>query len=189
MGEKAEGSEPIVERDDDRALLRERRGVVAFFAAESGPEAAAVDPDKDGKREAGGGKRQRFRPDVEVETVLRNAGGERIDVAVRLVLDAVVAELTCGAHIAPVLRGLRRFPAQLTDRRGGVGDAAKHHHAGGVEALEGAGVDRDARGGGDARCANGGEDGGTDQKRSIRHAQRCSRTMRTATYDYPGTAN
>src|SRR6266478_5055638 len=184
MGEKAEGSEPIVERDDDCALLRERRGVVTFFAAESGPESAAVDPDEHGTRGAGSGKRECIRPDVEVETILGNSRGERIDVAVRLVLDAVVAELTCGAHIIPVPRGLRRFPAQLADRRGGVGDAAKHHHAGGVEALEGAGVDRHAWRGGDARCANGGEDGGTDQKRSIRHAQRCSRTMRTATYDY-----
>src|SRR4030081_910003 len=104
MGEKAEGSEPIVERDDDRALLGERRRVVAFFAAESGPETAAVNPDKNGKRGGGSGKRQRPRPDVEVEAILGNSGGERIDVAVRLMLDAVVAELTCGAHIAPVLR-------------------------------------------------------------------------------------
>jgi len=61
------------------------------------------------------------------------------------VLDAVVAELTRGAHAAPVLRGLRRLPAQLTDRWGGVRDATEDHHAGGVEAFEGAGVDRDAR--------------------------------------------
>jgi hypothetical protein len=39
---------------------------------------------------------------------------------------------------------LRRPPAQLADRRCRVWDTAKHHHAGGVEAFEGAGVDRDA---------------------------------------------
>jgi hypothetical protein len=58
MGEEAERSESIVERDDDRALLRERCGVVAFFAAESGPEPAAVNPDEYGMRDAGSGKRE-----------------------------------------------------------------------------------------------------------------------------------
>src|SRR5450759_1950598 len=129
MREKAEGSKPIVDRDDDRAPFREGRPVVAFFAAESGPEPAAVDP-----YHHWAPRRvcvQRARPDVEIEAVLRDASGERIDVAVRLVLHAVVAELTCGPHIAPVLRGLRRLPAQLTDGRCGVGDTAKYRHPGG----------------------------------------------------------
>src|SRR5207253_779944 len=107
MREEAEWSEPIVERDDDRALLRESRAVVAFFTAEPGPESAAVDPDEDGtreagrgkrgagrgKREAGSGKRQRVRPDIEVQAILGDAGGEGIDVRIGLVLNAVVTEL------------------------------------------------------------------------------------------------
>jgi len=52
-----------------------------------------------------------------------------------------------------MLRGLRRLPAQLIDGRGGVRNAAEHHHAGGVEAFEGAGVDSDTWWGGDARGA------------------------------------
>src|SRR5258706_3066498 len=149
MSEEAERSEPIVERDDYRALLRERRGVVTFFAAESGPEAAAVDPDEYGTRGAGSGKRECIRPDVEVETILGNPGGERIDVAVRLVLDAVVAELTRGAHIIPVLRGLRRFPAQLADRRGGGKEGAGKHPTRGCEAPPGGrGAPHPGRGGG-----------------------------------------
>src|SRR6266852_1957173 len=99
MGEEAERSESIVERDDDRALLRERRGVVAFFAAESGPESAAMNPHQ--HRAACGARIERIRPNVEVEAIFRDAGGERIDVAVRLVLDAIVAELTCGPRTVP----------------------------------------------------------------------------------------
>src|SRR5450759_2861477 len=118
MREKAEGSKPIVDRDDDRAPFREGRPVVAFFAAESGPEAAAVNP-----YHHWAPRRvcvQRARPDVEIEAVLRDASGERIDVAVRLVLHAVVTELTCGAHTGPMRRRLRRPPTQLTYGRGGV---------------------------------------------------------------------
>src|SRR5450759_4434264 len=144
MREEAEGSEPIVERDDDRALFREPRTVVAFFAAESGEETAAVNP-----YHHWAPRRvcvQRIRPDVEKEAILGDAGRERIDVAVRLVLHAVVAELTCGPHIAPVLRGLRRLPAQLTDGRCGVGDTAKYRHPGGGidDSFQSTCVNRDA---------------------------------------------
>src|SRR6202521_1726833 len=186
MGEEPDRSEPIVERDDDGTLFREPRAVVAFFAAEPGEETAAVDPDHHGALQRP--SIYRVRPDVEKEAVLRDAGGERIDVAVRLVLDAVVAELICGVHTAPVLRWLRRLPAQLADWRRGVGDAAEDHHAGGVEAFEGAGVDRDARWGVDARCAKGGKDRGPGHgdphHRSIKHFQRCIRPIGTATDDY-----
>src|SRR5450759_5225098 len=144
MREKAKGSEPIAERDDDGALLREPRAVVAFLAAEAREEPAAVDP-----YHHWAPRRvcvQRARPDVEIEAVLRDASGERIDVAVRLVLHAVVAELTCGPHIAPVLRGLRRLPAQLTDGRCGVGDTAKYRHPGGGidDSFQSTCVNRDA---------------------------------------------
>jgi hypothetical protein len=58
MREEAEGTKSIIESDDDGALLREACAVVAFLSAEPGPESAAVDPDKDGKRDAGSGKRE-----------------------------------------------------------------------------------------------------------------------------------
>src|SRR5258705_13611351 len=98
MREKSKRSEPVVERDDHRTLLREPRTVVSFFAAETGPESAAVNPDEHGAPDAGRGNGERARPDVEVEAILGNAGGERINVGVRLVLHAIVAELTCWAH-------------------------------------------------------------------------------------------
>src|SRR6267143_581188 len=98
MRQKSEGTEPIVEGDDDRTLFREPRTVVALFAAEPGKETAAVDPDEDGARDAGSGKRERGRPDVEIEAVFRDARSEWIDVAVRLVLNAVPSELLRGSH-------------------------------------------------------------------------------------------
>ena len=58
MGEETERSEPIVERDDDGTLFRERRAVVTFFAAEPSKESAAVDPHEYGTRDAGSGKRE-----------------------------------------------------------------------------------------------------------------------------------
>src|SRR5207237_9890047 len=123
----------------------EAGAVVAFLAAEAGPESAAVDPDKDGKREAGGGRRQGLGPDVEVETILGDAGLEWIDVVVWLMLDAVVSELARVAYARPFRRRLWWFPPQVTYWRGGVGDAAEDHHSGGVESFERAGGDRYAR--------------------------------------------
>ena len=160
MREKAEGSEPIVERDDDRALLRQPRAVVPLFAAEPGEEPAAVDPYH--HRASRRARVQRARPDVEKEAILGDAGREGIDVGVRLVLDAVPSELLRGSDSIPWLHWLGWLPPQLPYGRRGVWNAAEHHHAGGVEALDGAGVDCDARSVGDARCAKGGEDGGPD---------------------------
>src|SRR2546423_12115997 len=87
--QKTEGTEPIVEGDDDRTLFRQPRTVMAFFAAETGKETTAVDPDQDGARGARTGDRERARPDVEIEAVFRNARRKRIDIGVRAVLNAV----------------------------------------------------------------------------------------------------
>src|SRR6266480_850235 len=127
MREKTERTETIIERDDDRALLREPRTVVPFLTAEPGPESAAVDPDKNGKRDAGRGKRERLRPDVEVEAVFRDAGGEGIDVGVGLMLDAVVSELASITHTRPGRRRLRWTPAQFANRRRCVWNATEDH--------------------------------------------------------------
>jgi hypothetical protein len=88
-----------------------------------------MNPDEYGTRGAGSGKRERARPDVEIKTIFRNPGCERIDIPVRLVLDAVVAELRCGTHTGPVRGGLRRPPPKRTDRRRGVRNPAKNSHA------------------------------------------------------------
>jgi hypothetical protein len=145
--EKAESAEPIVERHDDGSLLRERGAIVALLSAEARKETTAVNPHEYGTRGAGRRKRERARPDVEVEAVLRNAGGERIDVAVRLVLDAVVSELSCGAHTSPVRGGLRRPPPKRTDGRCRVGNTAEHGYPAGRidDPFKCAGIDRDAR--------------------------------------------
>src|SRR2546430_1601823 len=123
MREKAEGAEPIVQRDDDRALLGESSTIVALFTAEAGEESAAVDPDQyggSGTRVAGRRKRERARPDVEVETILRHTGFERIDVGVRLVLYAVSSEMLRISDSTPSLWRLRRFPPELAHRWCGV---------------------------------------------------------------------
>src|SRR5450759_1974999 len=154
MREKAKGSEPIVERDDDGALLREPRTVVAFFAAEPREETAAMNPHHHWPSRRA--RVERTRPDVEIEAILGDPGGEGIDVAVRLVLHAVPSELLRISDSTPRLRWLRRPPPQLADRSRGVGDTSKHHYAGGGidDSFEGAGVDRDALG----RSAMGAEE-------------------------------
>src|ERR1700693_1066077 len=91
MRQKTEGTEPIVERDDDHTFFREPRTVVAFFAAEPGKETAAMDPHHHRAERRPCAKR--IRPDVEIEAILRHTRGEGGDVGVGLVLDAVVAEL------------------------------------------------------------------------------------------------
>src|SRR5436190_19702068 len=123
MREESEGAEPIVQRDDDRALLGESSTIVALFTAEPGPESAAVDPDQyggSGTSDAGRRKRERARPDVEVETILRHTGFEWIDVGVRLVLYTVPSELLCSSDSTPSLWRLRRFPTELAHRWRGV---------------------------------------------------------------------
>src|SRR5437870_5718876 len=111
MRQKAKRSETVVERDHDRPFFGERTTVVSLLSAEAGPEPAAMNPDKNGKRDAGSGKRQGRRPDVEIETILGHTTGERIDVVVRLMLNAVVSELARVAYARPVSCWLWRTPA------------------------------------------------------------------------------
>ena len=142
MHEESEGPESIVQRDDDRALPRERPGIVALLAAEPREEAAAVDPHHDGTSPAGV-----WRPDVQVQAVFGLADGVGVDVAVRLVLHAVVSEMARVTHARPAGDRLRRAPAQVADGWDGVRDALEHERvARRIDASrERAGVDRDAR--------------------------------------------
>src|SRR3954462_3220870 len=110
MSEEAEGAQSIVEGDDDGTFLRESRTVVAFLAAESSPETAAVNPNQDGVRIRA--RVERARVDVQIKTIFRHTSRERIDIRVRLMLHAVVTQLRCRANALPGRRGLRWSPAQ-----------------------------------------------------------------------------
>src|SRR6476659_4367743 len=125
MRHETKGAEAVVEGDDDGALLRQGPTVMALFAAESGEESTAVNPHQHRSRRT---TVQRIRPDIQVETILRHSGRERIDIAVRLVLHAVVAEVACRAHALPPGGWLRRLPSQRSHRRRGVGNSAEYHH-------------------------------------------------------------
>src|SRR3954470_17472893 len=126
MREEPKRTETIVEGEDDRALFCERRTVVSFFAAEPRPESAAVDPNHHGSLHS---RSERRSPHVQVETILGDAGSKRIDVIVRLMLHAVVAELARVPHSRPVCRGTRRAPAQIGDWWRGVGDSTEDEDA------------------------------------------------------------
>src|SRR5262247_1231599 len=126
MREESENAESIVERDDHGALLRETRAVVPLLTTEAGVVATAVDPDHHGTLAT---RAERCRPDVQIETILGDSGGERIDVAVDLGLHAVFAESIGHAHGGPVRREQRSAPTQIADRRSRIRYAAKHEDA------------------------------------------------------------
>src|SRR5262245_54598447 len=126
MREESENTESIVERDDDGALLRETRTVMPLFTTEARVVATAVDPDHHGTF---GAAAERCRPDVQIETILGDSGGERIDVAVDLRLHAVFAKSIGRAHGGPVRRGHRSAPPQIADRWSRIRYAAKHEDA------------------------------------------------------------
>ncbi len=120
MGQEAQRSQPVVDRDDDDVAPRgEPAGVVDVGAAVEEP--APVDPHHD--RPSGGGRRAGRRPDVEVEAVLTGGPSEvRVEGGV---LDAAHPGLGGVAYSVPGRRWLRGLPAQRADRRRGVRDAAE----------------------------------------------------------------
>src|SRR5712692_7294476 len=110
MCEEAERPESIVERDHDRALLRQSGAVVALLTAKAREEAAAMDPDHDrSPRTRGAGFR---RPHVEIEAVLRDTGRKRVDVVPDVDLHAVMAQRGGRSDSAPVRGRLRGPPAE-----------------------------------------------------------------------------
>src|SRR5215468_11652621 len=112
MRQEPEDAESIVECDDDDALLRETRTVMPLLTTEARVVATTVDPDHHGTLGAGA---ECCRPDVQIETILGDSGGERIDVAVDLSLHAVLAKSIGGAHGGPVRRSRRSAPPQIAD--------------------------------------------------------------------------
>ena len=106
--------------------MGEELAVLTVLRCASGGESAAVDPDHDGERGGmfgrGLGGAGDGCPDVEGETVLAGAGVVEDHIRVGAELDAVVAEVAGEEDVLPLGRGLRRTPAQIADRRRGVGN-------------------------------------------------------------------
>ena len=122
--EVAQRAEAVVDRDQhDVAAAGEVLAVVDRRRAGAAGEAAAVDPDHHRARrvvEAG-------RPDVEREAVFVDGllpGAEQFD-AGHECLHCAGAEFVGLAHAVPRFGVARRAPAQLAQRRRGVGDAAE----------------------------------------------------------------
>src|SRR5579871_5783097 len=106
MCEEAHDAEPIVDGDNDHALLREHLAVVKGACARV--ESAAVNPDHDGSLiigSFGGGI------DVEIEAILAE-----LPPAARA-LNALRGEFVGGSNAGPGRRGLGSLPAQVADRR------------------------------------------------------------------------
>src|SRR5271170_4043812 len=78
MGEKAKRVQPMVEGHDDDAARREMRAVIARLRSAAGDKPAAVNPDH--RRQSGAIARRSWRPDIQIEAILGDAGHEWVDV-------------------------------------------------------------------------------------------------------------
>src|SRR5688572_16404688 len=121
MRQEAKGAQSVVQRHDHRALPRERAAVVPLLSASPREEPAAVNPHHYRASPFG-----RSRPHVEVETVLGFAGDVRADVAVRLMLHAVVAESVRWARGRPRGDWLRGTPPEVAHRWRGIRNSLEH---------------------------------------------------------------
>ncbi len=121
MREEAEDAQTIVQRHHDDAVTRHVHAVIERLLGRTAVIAAAMDPYHDRKRLALGLRR---RPDVEVEAVFAFGEG---DPGRRL--PAGLRESRRRAHARPRHDRLRRAPAQIADRRRGIGDAEPDAHA------------------------------------------------------------
>ncbi len=121
--EEAEPAEPVIEADDDDAMLRQARPVVEGKSRAAAAKPAAIDPHHD--RPPGAGL-QAGGPHIEGQAVfaLPQKCGDAVGV-----LRADGPEPRRRARARPGRCGLRRAPAQIADRRGGKRDAAEHGDA------------------------------------------------------------
>jgi len=99
MGEEAERTQPIVQRNDDSTFCGQHGTIVPVFTAEPGKEPTSMDPHHYRAPTV-----ERWRPDVQVEAILGHACLIRIDVGIRLVLYAVVAQRISVTHPGPGCR-------------------------------------------------------------------------------------
>ena len=130
MGEKAQRIESMVERDDDDAARGEMSAVVARLGSRAGDKSTAVNPDH--RRQSGAFARRGWRPDIQIEAILRNAGRERVDVVPDDALQRIPTEGIGGADAGPRRNRFRRPPAQRPKRRRGIGNALVDTNAAGV---------------------------------------------------------
>jgi hypothetical protein len=146
----ASAPEPVVDGDDHSGALRGQLAAVVVVAL-AVHQAAAVDPDQHRQvlEVAGAFAGEGGGPDVEVETVFVGVGRPGED-AEGGDLGAGGAVLGGFADVAPRRGLLGRAPAEVADRRGGVGDAEVAVDAVAEEAADPALV------GGDDGMADGG---------------------------------
>ena len=145
MGDVAERAQPVVDGHQHHALLGKAvRVVVLLRVGGQDRERTAVEPDH--HRQVVG---VLGRGDVEVQRVFAHAAF--VDALQRPVLGGLVRPLHRFAHTAPGIRDHRRAPAQLAQRRFGVGDAQEL-----PSAVVGFKAAQFAAGGGDHRACAGG---------------------------------
>src|SRR5690242_5664505 len=119
MGEEAQQAQAVVHRDKDDALLCEFRSVVERRAAIAEPEGAAMDPHHHREILGAGGREY-----VEREAILA-LRGRRANAPAIATLRLRTGRADCFglAYAGPGLHQLRRFPAQVAERRRGEGNA------------------------------------------------------------------
>ncbi len=142
--EKSETAETIIEADEDNAVLREMRAVIDGRRGTAIDEAAAVNPDHDRQLLRG----IRRTPDVQIEAILAGRRAQRRSILRERLLHAVMGVGFRLAHARPGGSRLRRRPAQLADRRRGIGNA--------LEVIDGAAVNTDKRAIGDRHFGHSG---------------------------------
>ena len=109
-----EDAQPVVDRDDDDALARERVAIVPRLAAGARLEPAAVDPHHHRQPIA---RRRRRGPDVQIEAVLARRAWKR-DVAENRALHALrVRTPSRRERLSHGARGPRFLPPELADGR------------------------------------------------------------------------
>ena len=124
--QKAQNPQPIVDGDDDDAVLHERRGIVVV--ALSIDQRSSVDPHHHGAQLAYAATGIRLRSEHVEEQAIFGGGGNAKG---RGRLRAVIGELGGIERLEPRCVRHRRAPAQIADGRGGVGNAEEFADSGG----------------------------------------------------------
>src|SRR6185503_15229714 len=121
MDKEAEDAQAVVHGNNDDVPMSEELAVLTALRGAAGGEAAAVDPDHDGKLTV------RFRirggPDVESEAVFAGAGVVEDHIGVAAGLHTVRAKVGGGTNTLPFGRRHRWLPAEVANRRRGIRDA------------------------------------------------------------------
>ena len=133
MREEAEDALAVVCRDGDDAFARHRPACVARFAAAAGHQTASVEINQDGELlgHGFGG-----RPDVQVEAIFAHFLRAEVHVAEHSLLHGIGTVFVRQPDAIPFLDRLRSLPPEVSDGRGGEGDAFKNLDAGTVETFE-----------------------------------------------------